>query len=189
MKVKQAEKDGVRLSIHQDESPFSPREDDNLGKMVCWHKRYELGDKHDYADPEDFKPEEHAVCLALYLYDHSGITISCKPFSCPWDSGQIGWIYCDVADIVKEYGKNTKANRDKAERLLRSEVETYDTYLRGDVYGFVLEKADKCGECGHTEWEEIDSCWGFYGDDLKENGMLEHAGTEYAPLFDLLERV
>ena len=189
MKIKQAEKDGVRLSIHLDDNSESPREWDNLGKMVCFHKRYELGDMHDYADPEDFKPEEHAVCLSLYLYDHSGITMSCKPFGDRWDSGQVGWVYCDVADIVKEYGSDTPENRETAEKVLRGEVKTYDTYLRGDVYGFVLEKADKCGECGHTEWEHVDSCWGFYGNDWKENGMLDQAGNEYKALFDLLKNV
>ncbi|MBQ8962477.1 MAG: hypothetical protein IJ089_13770 [Clostridia bacterium] len=43
------------LIIEQDNEPLNPRVDyDNLGKMVCWHRRYRLGDEHDYADPEDF---------------------------------------------------------------------------------------------------------------------------------------
>lgn len=42
------------LEIHSDDSPFSPRDDDNLGTMVCWHGRYNLGDKHDFSDPEAF---------------------------------------------------------------------------------------------------------------------------------------
>ena len=42
------------------------------------------------------------------------------------------------------------------ERILESEIETWDTYLRGDVYGFVAED---------PEGEQIDSCWGFYGDE------------------------
>jgi hypothetical protein len=37
---------------------------------------------------------EDKVCIKdLYLYDHSGITISTSPFSCGWDSGQVGFIY------------------------------------------------------------------------------------------------
>lgn len=43
-----------------------------------------------------------------------------------------------------------------AEKYLKSEVETYDQYLTGDVYGYVIE--DK-------EGEELDSCWGFYGEE------------------------
>jgi len=32
------------------------------------------------------------------------------------------------------------------------------------VYGFIIEKKISCS-CGeHEEWEEVDSCWGFFGD-------------------------
>ena len=36
------------IEVHQDESPESPRSWDNLGTMICFHRRYDLGDKHDY---------------------------------------------------------------------------------------------------------------------------------------------
>ena len=43
------------LFVEDDDYPMNPREDcDPFGKMVCWHSRYSLGDKHDYDDPEDF---------------------------------------------------------------------------------------------------------------------------------------
>ena len=71
--------------------------------MCCFHKRYSLGDKHsidnsqfeDWDEVEEYliKEEKAIVILPLYLYDHSGITISTAPFSCNWDSGQIGFIY------------------------------------------------------------------------------------------------
>ena len=42
------------LSIVQDEDPVNPRLDFNsLGKMICFHKRYNLGDVH-RIDPSDF---------------------------------------------------------------------------------------------------------------------------------------
>ena len=31
------------LVVQQDDSPFNPREDDNFGKMVCFHRQYSLG--------------------------------------------------------------------------------------------------------------------------------------------------
>ena len=34
------------LVIQPDDDPFNPREDDNFGKMVCFHRRYHLGDHH-----------------------------------------------------------------------------------------------------------------------------------------------
>lgn len=43
------------LFILDDDTPMNPREDhDCLGKMVCWHSRYSLGEKHDYDEPSDF---------------------------------------------------------------------------------------------------------------------------------------
>ena len=43
------------LFILDDDTPLNPREDhDCLGKMVCWHSRYSLGEKHDYDEPSDF---------------------------------------------------------------------------------------------------------------------------------------
>ena len=48
------------LFIVDDEMPLNPREDyDCLGKMVCWHGRYSLGEKHDFEEPRDF------FCLPL----------------------------------------------------------------------------------------------------------------------------
>ena len=34
------------LVIQQDDSPSNPREDDNFGKMICFHRRYNLGNHH-----------------------------------------------------------------------------------------------------------------------------------------------
>ena len=45
----------LTVNIFSDPDPTSPREAfDNLGTMVCWHRRYTLGDAHDFTDPEDF---------------------------------------------------------------------------------------------------------------------------------------
>lgn len=93
--------------------------------------------------------------VSLYLYDHSGITMNTTGFSCPWDSGQVGWIYASKEDALKEFGGKsfTASTRQKAETLLRGEVEEYDSYLRGECYGYELYKS------GELE----DSCWGFIG--------------------------
>ncbi len=46
---------GLRIEIVQDQDAPNPRTDfDHAGKMVCWHRRYNLGDEHDYQDPEHF---------------------------------------------------------------------------------------------------------------------------------------
>ena len=147
-----------KIAIVQDDDVFDPRKWDNFGKMACFHKRYSLGDKHNFTDPADlisFLKKEKAIYLPLYLYDHSGITIATTPFSCQWDSGQIGYIYVTRQDILKEFTckKITKDIKQKVINLLESEVETYDRYLTGEVYGFTI--TDKSGDI-------IDSCYGYY---------------------------
>ena len=177
-----------KIEVIQDESPSSPREDDNLGTMVCFHNRYDLGDEHNYKsgdyngwdemEKNIIKNENVGVILPLYLYDHSGITISTSPFSCNWDSGQIGFIFISKEKMLKEYGGKivTQTLKDKVEGYLKSEVETYDQYLTGDVYGYRVSEVKTCSE-GHEHEEELDSCWGYYG---QENCMLEGVGiVEY----------
>ena len=103
------------------------------------------------------KVDKHYIILPLYLYDHSGITMNTTGFSCQWDSGQVGYIYVSIADVKKEYNWKllTKKRREQIEQYLKNEVSTYDDYLTGNVYGYIIK--DKDGE-------DVDSYWGFYGD-------------------------
>jgi hypothetical protein len=172
---------GFRITAFPDHHADSPREWSNLCTMVCWHRRYSLGDKHDFETPQDFEEywrehENEMIVLPLYLYDHSGITISTShtyPYNDRWDAGQVGWIYVEYSDIRREMvGKYiTKKKLKRAEEILHSEVEVYDEYLRGEVYGFVVEDKDD---------ETVDSCWGYYGSDFKKSGLFDTA-------FDSLE--
>lgn len=191
--VETYENDTLKLVIIQDDMVESPREWDNLGTMVCWHRRYDLGDEQ-IKHPDDWirslvnadddeeitdvwdEAYKQYVILPLYLYDHSGITMRTYPFGCPWDSGQVGYIYC-------EKGKEGLSD-ERIKEVLIGEVETYDQFLTGDVYGFVLYKKTKCNECGHVEEENEDSCWGFYGTNWKENGMLDHIPDEFKALIN-----
>jgi hypothetical protein len=159
--VKTEKHNGRTIKIIQDQEPMSPREWDNLGTMVCWHRRSNLGDKQSRDAPTTIEDaseiEKHGgVVLPLYLYEHSGMTMDTIGFSCPWDSGQVGIIYAEKATILKEYNVTdvTPEIRERVLKVLRSEVETYDQWLQGDVYGFVIEDA---------EGEHLDSCWGFFG--------------------------
>lgn len=164
--VEKIEYKGLVIKIKFDDSPESPRSWCNIGKMICFHKRYNLGDKHDYRvkDYSSFKElekaiikkEKAAIILPLYLYDHSGITMKTTPFGDPWDSGQVGFVLASKEKIRKEYNKKRISNSllKKVEKILIAEVETYDQFLRGEVFGFCIE--DEKGET-------IDSCWGHYG--------------------------
>lgn len=164
------------LEIEQDNYPDNPRSWDNLGTMVCFHNRYNLGDKHDYQSEnydgwDDLRNtllanEDVHTILPLYLYDHSGITISTKPFSCHWDSGKIGFIF-----ISKDKVKKEGIDESKVEDYLKSEVETYDHYLTGEVYQYKLYEVEECS-LGHDHRKLVESCGGFYDEDnCREEGM------------------
>ena len=144
----------------------NPRSWDNLGKMVCFHGRYDLGDDHnynhnDYNGWEEMKNaiiKENDVCviLPLYLYDHSGITMNTTGFSCPWDSGQVGWTFVSKKKVREEYGVKRISQEliEKVTEVLVGEVKTFDMYLTGELYeeeyeqvwfGLRKEPSQKCG--------------------------------------------
>ena len=178
--VDEIRKDGFKAVIEPDGDACEPRAEwDNLAKLVCFHKRHRLGDKHDYKQSDYgswgdlhraiLVDEEPPVAAAVYMYDHSGLRVSIEPFGCEWDSGQIGWAYVPGDSPELEGVRDPEARRTRALEIIRSEVEVYDHYLSGDVYGVRVFDADGA---------EVDSCWGFYGYDhaLEEAGrMLEDA--------------
>lgn len=227
---------GYTVTIDRDDNAPNPRNSeyrDNLGHMICWHRRYDLGDKYSFAMPYDFllalaeevvpvstlwkkvkgnqipaikcyrgkkgvngctktgwylsfydnSPrylsdvslilnnlkiadlfdlvKEYAVILNLYLYDHSGITMRTTPFSCRFDSGQVGYIYVTKKEIRKEYDSAAKNICEKIKSYLQDEVKEYDHYLRGDCYYVTVS----------YNGDTLDSCCGFIGDfdDVKDD--------------------
>ncbi len=188
--VRKLENERYGLQIVCDEDPEDPRTWDNLGTMVCWHNRYRLGDRHEFATPDEFLSwyysRKDIVALPLYLMDHGGISMSttsdsfraCDPAG--WDWGQVGWIYIIMDRAREAFGQQlTEAElRNRAIEALKNEVTVYDAYLRGEVYGYVLESKRICDQCQHTEYQHEDSCFGFYDiADIKDYINL----TEYFP--------
>jgi hypothetical protein len=205
----------IEYRIEQDtDCPINPRKEwDNVGTMVCWHDRYDLGDEQPKEDPQEYmermvrsvqedwfnrmdwiidncdyrSPREAKmieardqrvheildrdfIILPLYLYDHSGITMRCSPFSCPWDSGQVGFIYCSMDKAREEWGGGNPAATDEevraaAIKCLTGEVKTYDSYLTGDVWGYVVERVEYDEDGDEVSREHLDSCWGFVGEE------------------------
>lgn len=176
---------GYLIKIELDEDPLDPRRDwDNLGEMLCFHKRYDLGDVNKDINWKDFngwvellnhiiKEREWIIWSPLYLYDHSGLRIKIGSFQgllpqghAELDSGQVGYIGVSRKKILDEYGgeRLTKKKREQAEKILEMEVETYDDYLSDSVYSYYIE--DEKGEI-------IDSCGGWYGYDSIKDAIAE----------------
>lgn len=168
----------------------------NLGDTAKDHKGDALFERIKHRDPDRFfetlaedvvssaYPEslllanaeriarKHFIILPLFLYDHSGISMSTTrtyPFNCPWDSGQVGWIYFPKAELEKE-----KWTQEQAVKYLQGEVKTYDQYIEGNVFGYIIERRPLINESTceaftddpwwDKEYEEVYSCWGFYGE-------------------------
>jgi hypothetical protein len=98
--------------------------------------------------------DSHVLIMPLYLFDHSGISMSTSRFSCPWDSGQVGFATLTKADALRELSCDESTWREAAANCITEEVKTYDQYLTGDVWHYRVEDFDG---------EVIDSCGGFYG--------------------------
>jgi hypothetical protein len=149
------------IGIYPDDCAESPRSWDNICEFHCSHRRYSLGDKgFNYSNGQDCitatreAEKQGDIVMPLYLYDHSGITISLSPFSCPWDSGQVGFVIVRKEKMLKEFSAKrfTKFLKNKALKIAQGEVDTYDQYLRGEIYGYKID-------------DDGDSCWGYYGMD------------------------
>jgi len=171
----------VQVNVAPDTDPPNPRTSyDNLGTMVCFHRRYTLGDvggaikgsRHQWNntvdDAQEFKvwieqqiKRGDVVALPLYLLDHSGITMSTDPDrfravdSHGWDWGQVGWIYATSETIRKEFSLKrniTKRKRALVGAVLQDEVELYDRYLCGGYYLYSVSDGNN---------DVVDSCCGF----------------------------
>ena len=124
---------------------------------------------------EDEKEEEkcwkwindNIVRENLYLYDHSGITISTSRFSCQRDSWQVGFIYILKSEILENRSdlKDDTEIMKKGYEIIKAEVREYDNYLTWNVYGYNIE-GKRCD----------DSCRGFSWDD--EEYMIDQAKAE-----------
>ena len=177
------ENEKYKLEIFDDLNPCSPREFDNLGTMVCFHRRYNLGDEtelksSDFSSWEElenylYKEENALIAIPVFMYDHSGLWINTTGFSCPWDSGQVGYIYISKEKVRREYSckRISKKLKEMMREILCSEVDLYNDYLSGNVYGFTLTDKENA--------EEIDSSCGFYGTDYIENGIFDYVSSYF----------
>lgn len=146
---------------------FDSRRESSIADIVDENKlrRYPLADSltRDFYDSHIWVP--------VYLYDHSGQSVSTGNYGDPWDSGLFGILAEDKDEIRKEFGckRISPKLRKKIEDRLTAEVEEVDDWLTGNVYGYTVTPL------GDTE-DVLDSCWGFIGDYTDEdNYLMEYA--------------
>ncbi|MDO8705368.1 MAG: hypothetical protein Q7J84_10525 [Sulfuricaulis sp.] len=174
---------GLTIRLEYDQDCESPLECDE-GVHITYRKdaRYVLGNT-----PED--SDQHAetaariesgdlIGFAVYAYIHSGVVLSAAPFSCPWDSGQSGFIYVDRATALEWHGGKILTAKKRAATInsLHGVLQSYSDWQSGECYRYVIE--DPAGE-------KLDSCCGFIGYDyaLQEargqaDGCIKHMARE-----------
>lgn len=164
---------GLTIRLEQDQDCSSPLDDD-AGVTITYKKgpRYTLGNTA--VDAEEFErigaeiDAGRLIGLPVYAYIHSGTALNTTGFSCPWDSGQSGYIYISKATALEWQGGKvlTAKKRAVCEKGLCSVVSEFSKWLNGDCYGYIIEDSDG---------EELDSCWGFIGDEYAMQAARESA--------------
>ncbi len=192
--------------------------DGNLAHMCCWHRSYILGDdigrvrpaeylmnllsKYNIPYDEDMSVNDlyklFATCSDVYveqvtLYDHSGISISSSRTAnypdMQWDCSNVGFVYVDKKEIQEQLINVVDSNWiEKAKERIDSEMQEYDLYLRGEIYGWTLTELipvhrktittypDGKEEVVEEDVElkgETDSCGGYVTDKPEE--LIEEA--------------
>ena len=132
-----------------------------------------------YLESGEHNPEENETILYRRIYLGSAYAAST-------------YLYVNLANLRQKYTElmggtcNRKTLIAWANKTLDAEEKTVRQYLDGEVYGFIVERKPlnwredtdylytQLTTDEDKEWEEVDSCWGFYGSDPMENGMSEY---------------
>jgi hypothetical protein len=158
-------------------------------------KIYDLynGEIQDYSDYWIFP---------VFAYIHSMVILSLSdssyPHTCPWDTSFRGFILVEKVQewYIDNSTKEVNIHTEKAEEQAQGLIETWNNYLSSNVYGYeickpveyctidkdIMQTTEHFDELRSklllnttTEWETIDSCWGFYGNYNDKYGALSEA--------------
>lgn len=138
---------------HSIEKTFTPDDDEfyNGCKLFLSENRYffpESAERLETDDIEELEKQFKAV-VPVYIYVHSLVALSHKPFNCKWDSGLLGYCCCDDEELAKDY------------------IKAWHDYFNVEVYDVRLEEAedlfDKDGNKVDQRWKFID-CYGEVDD-------------------------
>lgn len=185
--LREYEKEGLKIKVYYDtDSDLSPRNNTNVTNIFCLHKRYCLGDKHNLKE-KDFKnwnemenyiikTYKPLIIKPIFMYDHSGITLSLTSFNDRWDSGQVGFIFVTKDNVLNFFEKKYTKKMDKQiKERFNYEFEVFNNYVEGDVFGVVIEKPvwqkvqlyreEKLyKEYDEKTYDTVYNCWGIIGE-------------------------
>ena len=160
-----------RVRVFQDDMPRNPLEEfDMVFKFFLDSRNVEIISKGAERPIEPWetwaKGETVETCkrkpglfaLPVYFYDHSRIALSLTSFSDPWDSGCAGFMYVEESKFCKDFNLD-KFDPVKALKVAKEELETIQQWMDGEVFGYCVDER----ESPNGDWQETESCWGYYG--------------------------
>lgn len=165
---------GYPISIFQ-ESTESPRLWTE-SVLVTAHKHFSNNDAELPVDASSIKEafirhlaekdllQDDIIFVPIYLYEHSGISLSTSPFSCRWDSGQLGYLYEVKEHLRQEFqvAEIDSALEALIIQRLQREIEEFSAWLNGETFAYYIEGLQY-------------ACGGFYGSDHEASGLISSA--------------
>jgi len=187
----------IRTRLEYDESPESP---DEMGDCEPIFFRADRGtDLHhelekEFSNPQKaydemaaggiYKSEDGDWYFGVTEYRHgqSAFALAGSPRARNfpdqrWDVIQIvGWIKISKQNRIDWGIHGKKGVEEKARANALASLTTWEAYINGDVYGYIVG-AFPYNEEGETEDtpSEEDSCWGFYGSEDAEESARNSA--------------
>ena len=140
MILKQKLTPGFAFRLSHDPDAENDRLDAPVARIICWHRRYQIGDQHDFAGPDTFKESlaDDEITRSLYLLDHSGLALRLEPFGDRWDSGQVGHIVATPQQL-RAVGVDP-SDEEAVNALFRTEIELEQKYLNGEYYRIMIHR-------------------------------------------------
>lgn len=129
------------------------------------------------------------VSYLVSAYIHGGVSLSllgsARDASYPdrqWDVSVVGAVFIkkegwgeNMDDEGYSYTYKDETHRIKWEDVATTHVDQWNSYNAGDVWGVTIERANAAdGDAVDWEDSEVDSCWGFIG----EEHALTHANEQ-----------
>ena len=143
---------------------------------------------------EDKDDKVNIIADALHTYINENIENKvnfCEAFNIKhYSSTSKGYSQGDWADVLivptqENANKLGYKIEDVTEDQLHATFELFGYWAWGDVFGFIIEQKREFtkiyangDETEDEEWDEVDSCWGFFGDDPEKSGMLDYINYE-----------
>lgn len=173
---KEKEHRGYTCRVVYDPDPISPDDWDTLGTIYSNSRNYNPQNHTldeimvEESDGTGFHIDRNYLYVRIYAYEHGGIALHAAsgPIKCGWDEYLFGVMAVHKDKAAKEYGDMTNVeNYEKAMKCLEAEVEVWDMYYQGQVFGYEVLDEDEC---------VVDSCWDYYGYEGADEAMAQGIG-------------